>query len=192
MIVECSPPPGPHHIAGYVLCSFIDSGAFGEVCLVKSQETGRDFAIKRFSTDDASVVAQFHEERDFFSKVNQMVCASSLNPSTFCGCCCSLKKTELSDMCGHTEQTLYCRFFPSNFSRAHLGQLEMNISATSPVPPLGEYLCLFFPSRHTRFRRTPALYVYCMLVQSLRGMFGLCRAGARDWWACTSRLWQMT
>lgn len=50
---------------------------------MKCQETGQDFAIKRFSTDDASVVAQFHEERDFFSKVNQMVRTQYACPHKF-------------------------------------------------------------------------------------------------------------
>jgi hypothetical protein len=55
------------------LCRFIDSGAFGEVCLVTCQETGREFAIKRFSSDDAKVLQQFHEERDFLARVQKMV-----------------------------------------------------------------------------------------------------------------------
>lgn len=56
-----------------MLCSFLDSGSFGEVCLVQCQETGHHFAIKRFASDDARVLEQFHEERDFLSKVNQSV-----------------------------------------------------------------------------------------------------------------------
>ncbi|KNC81283.1 AGC/DMPK/ROCK protein kinase [Sphaeroforma arctica JP610] len=55
---------------GYVVCKFIDSGAFGEVSLVECQQTGMSYALKRFSQEDADVLAQYLEEREFFNALN--------------------------------------------------------------------------------------------------------------------------